>query len=109
MKKIKVNELKTLFDKIIYKLHNFENLEEIEVDRDIYRYIPTNKWEAFGDTSEPFIGYLQEDIDELKKTLQEPINGAFISYTDLDKIANLLHYISDKMNPVNDVSDSADL
>lgn len=103
MKTIKVNELKILFDKIIYKLQNFENIEEIEVNRDTYRYIPTNKWEAFGDKSEPFIGSLQEDVEELEKVLEEPVNGAYISYVDIDRIASILHYISEKMNPVDEV------
>jgi len=104
MKAIKVNELKILFNKIIYMLENFENLEKIEVDRDTYRYIPAEKWEAFGDKSEPFIGSLQEDIEELEKALEEPVKGgAYISYVDIDRVASLLHFISEKMNPAGNI------
>lgn len=103
MKTIKVNELKILFNKIIYMLENFEKVKKVEIDIDTYRYIPTNKWQSYGDNSEPFIGSLYDDIEELQKALKESKNGAYISYVDIDRVASILHYISEKMNPVDEV------
>lgn len=99
MKAIEVNDLEKLFKMVIKQLRILENLKKIDVEIDMYRFIPTDKWQSF--EQEPLQGSLYDDLEELQRVLSEPDN--VISYVDFDRIASILHYISEKMNPVNDV------
>lgn len=99
MKTIKINDLKKLFEMVIEQLHTLEGIEEIEVDKDMYRFIPTDKWQSF--SQEPLTGSLYDDVEELQKVLNEA--DKVISYNDFDRVANLLHFISEKLNPVSGI------
>lgn len=96
--KIKINDLKKLFIMIVEYL-NFENIEEINLDIDMYRFIPADEWQSFD--KEPIIGSLNDDYKELKKLIED--KDRVMSYVDFDRVANLLHYISEKQNPVGSI------
>lgn len=98
MKTIKVNDLKKLFQMIIEQLKILEGVDEIDVDKDMYRFVPTDKWQSF--EQQPLIGSLFDDVDELKKLLSD--TDRVISYVDFDRIASVLKYISEKLNPVGE-------
>jgi len=52
---------------VIDQLEALEDIKEIKVDRDMYRFIPTDKWQFF--EHEPLIGSLEDDLEELQKIL----------------------------------------
>ena len=95
-KLITLNELSLLFDKVIKHLRE-DGLLEIDVDKDYYRFIPTNEWDKHNDTI--FTGSLFDDLDGLKSRLNDENN--FFTYVDFDRLASILRYISEKQNPVN--------
>ncbi len=97
MKAIKVDDLRKLLKMVIEQLHILEGIDKIEVDKDMYRFIPTDKWQSFD--QEPLIGSLYDDIEELEKLLNN--SDKVISYVDFDRIANILHFVSEKLNPVS--------
>lgn len=98
MKTIKTEELKELFKMVIDQLEVLEDIKEIEIDRDMYRFIPTDKWESF--EQEPLIGSLEDDLEGLQKILNDTDRA--MSYVDFDRIASILHFISEKLCPVGD-------
>lgn len=99
MKTIKIEDLKKLFKMVIEQLQILEGIDEIEVDKDMYRFIPTDKWQSF--SQEPLTGSLYDDVEELQKMLNDP--DKVISYNDFDRVANLLHFVSEKLNPVSGI------
>jgi len=99
MKEIKVNDLEKLFKMIIDQLSVLERVDKVKVDKDMYRFIPTDKWQSF--SQEPLIGSLYDDLEELEKLIND--SDKVISYVDFDRIASLLHYISEKRNPVSGI------
>jgi len=93
---IKISELETIFSKIIEKL-KFEAREEISIEDDFYKFIPTDEWSSFtGDIIET--GSLSDDIDNLKKLVQDKHHPC--TYVDFDRLASVLRAISQNMNPV---------
>ena len=96
MEKLKIKELEELFKLVVNKLSINENLREIEIDQDMYRFIPADNWQSFD--KEPLIGSLHDDIQELKETLANPDRD--LSYVDFNRIASVMNYISEKLNPV---------
>lgn len=99
MKTIKLEDLGRLFELVIEKLAIQESINKIDVDRDMYSFIPTDKWQSIG--QKPLVGSLHDDIDSLSKVLTDP--NVILTYADFDRIANVLHFISEKMNPVSGV------
>ena len=99
MEKLDVSELKLLFSLVIEQLRTIENIKTIDIDRDMYRFVPTDKWQSF--EQEPLIGSLYDDIKELRKIFNN--SERTITYVDFDRIANVLHFISEKYNPVGDI------
>ena len=69
MKTITINQLETVFQRIVKKLR-FELGEdgEFKSDTSWYREIPADKWTKLsGDSNDEITGDLQDDIDELVK------------------------------------------
>lgn len=95
MKQIEILELEQIFQKVIEKL-KFEEIDCIELETDLYRIIPTDSWNDF-QNEVILLGSLEDDIEEIKKTLQN--NGTPFTYVDFDRLASLLRYISQKYNP----------
>ena len=103
MNKIKISELKKLFDKVIEKLElEYGNDAELELNTSIYRLIPTDKWDEFikpedwHSASEIAQGDLQDDMTELKKLLTE---DRITTFVDFDRLASVLREISQNENP----------
>lgn len=103
MNKIKISELKKLFDKAIEKLElEYGNDAELELNTSIYRLIPTDKWDEFlkpedwHSASEIAQGDLQDDVTKLKKLLTE---DRITTFVDFDRLASVLLEISQNENP----------
>ena len=95
MSTIFVNELKSIFDRVIDKLRQ-DNLEKVTLDTDLYRIIPTDEWETYErDVVE--VGSLNDDIESLLLILKDPDRPC--TYVDFDRLASLLRAISQKNNP----------
>jgi len=106
MKKIKVSELKILFEKIIDKLETEYGKEaEFELKTIIYRLISTEKWDKFDkpedwfSASEISQGDLQDDLTELRKLITE--KDRIATFVDFDRLASVLREISEVENPVD--------
>lgn len=96
MPKISLNELSIVFNKIIEKLE-FEELSEIVIYDNFYKFIPTDEWATFEkDVIET--GSLFDDIEGLKKLVLDKNRPC--TYVDFDRLASLLRAISQTNNPV---------
>lgn len=97
MKTITTKELKELFDLFIKKLED-EDVLEITIESDLYRFVPTDKWDSF---TEDIIeqGSLYDDIDSLQNILQN--NHIPFTYVDVDRLSFILRIISQINNPPN--------
>lgn len=93
---ITTKELTELFDLLIQKLED-ENVLEIKIETDLYRFIPTEKWGTF---AEDIIeqGSLFDDISCLHRILQS--KDIPFTYVDVDRLSFLLRMISQIKNPV---------
>lgn len=96
MKKIEIEELKIIFSKIIKKLED-DNYTELRFDKDLYRIIPTDKWDSYEDDI-IYEASLYDDIDSLKLLKQD--SSRIITYVDFDRLASILRAISENNNPV---------
>ncbi|WP_298547112.1 hypothetical protein [uncultured Aquimarina sp.] len=97
MRQIKVKELETLFRRVIQKLES-ENIKEIDLDEDFYRFIPTDNWNSYEDII--IDGSLFDDWDSMQMHITN--SEEFFPYINLDRIASILRYISEKENPVDE-------
>lgn len=99
---VSVNELEFFFKRIIETLRS-EGLESIELDTDYYLKISADKWEKFDEyydrKIDPSVGSLIDDYESLKKELYGDFIDIPIPYVDFDRVASLLHAISQKINP----------
>ena len=91
---IEVSELEFFFNLLIKKLKK-EEVSTIEIDMDFYRFIPTEKWTSLEENIDT--GSLFDDIDCLKMLISD--KGRPFSYVDFDRLASLLHAISEIRNP----------
>ena len=82
------------FARIISKLE-FENVSEIEVTSDLYKIIPTDKWEIDQPLTEE-TGSLEDDIASIDKMVEL---DRICTYVDFDRIASILRIISQVRNP----------
>lgn len=96
MKRVTTTELSQMFDRIIDKL-NKEKIENIDIETDYYRIIPSDEWSNFTqDVIE--VGSLNDDIESLKRLIEN--SNRPCTYVDFDRLASLLRAISQKNNPV---------
>jgi hypothetical protein len=93
---MEVKELQQIFTLIVNKLQ-FEGYTLLEVDDDLYRYIPTDKWDSFNEIVIEN-GSLYDDVESLKELANDPDKPC--TYVDFDRLASFLRYISQKHNPV---------
>lgn len=98
---VELSELEILFNMLIGKLKD-ENILNIEINIDLYRFIPTDKWESF-ENNIVEMGSLFDDIDSLKLLISD--KDRVFTYVDFDRLASLLHAISEIKNPIGNVSD----
>ena len=106
MSKIKVSELKKLFERVIEKLETeYSPDAEMELNTIIYRLIPTEKWSKFDkpedwfSASEITQGDLQDDVLELKKLTTD--KDRIATFVDFDRLASVLREISQVENPID--------
>lgn len=97
MRRITIDEIKTLFKLSIEKLEA-DRIVEIEINIDEYWIILADEWSNFKEEPKPAVGSLTEDIDYLKRAIKE---GAMFSYSNFDRLASLLHAISEIKAPSN--------
>ena len=95
MAKIRIEDLKIIFDRIIEKLES-ENYEYIELSSDYYKIIPTDSWDNI-DKDVVEVGSLFDDIKSLLKTVDDKKRPC--TYVDFDRISSVLRAISQKNNP----------
>ena len=98
MNTIEINTLKLIFRELIKKLEK-EGVNEIPIDYDLYKLIPSDKWSIYESNTEDHIviGSLLDDLESIQKILN--IKERICTYVDFDRVASLLHYISEKLNP----------
>ncbi len=95
-KTVSIFELSIIFQRIIDKLQ-FEEISEMNVSIDFYKYIPTDEWASLSnDVIE--IGSLSDDIDNLKRLVVDKNRPC--TYVDFDRLASLLRAISQLNNEV---------
>jgi hypothetical protein len=97
MKSITKEDIKIIFDSILEKLDR-ENVKEIAIQQDLYRFIPTDEWDSY-ERNYSIEGSLFDDLDSLKLLIAD--RSRFCSYVDFDRMASILRYISEKLAPVN--------
>ena len=71
METIKVEEIEVIFNRIADKLKFEVGNGELHFQSDLYRLIPTEKWDNFENT-EVAIGSLKDDVREIKKLTNDP-------------------------------------
>jgi len=95
MKSISLNELEAIFSLVLDKL-KFEEAVEIDIDVDYYRFIPASYWKD-NTSSEVYSGSMADDISNLKLLVSD--RNRPCTYVDFDRLASVLHAISEKYNP----------
>lgn len=97
IKKIRVELLEIAFGRIIQKLQS-ENVEEVEIPFDMYRIIPTDKWDiSKSEDEEVNIGSLYDDLESIEKLVLNKNRPC--TYVDFDRVSSLLRIISEVNNP----------
>lgn len=100
---MEVAELEIIFSRIIDKLKSSEPSGTIELETDLYRFIPADKWQLFaGDHI--LNGSLYDDIDSLKQLVEgdasvDSENYHPTTFVDFDRLAFVLMAISQQYNP----------
>ena len=75
------------------------DIEEIEVDYDLYNIIPTDEWNITNNPNDVVvIGSLEDDVQAIDD-LQSLPNDMFCSYVDFDRVATILRAIGEYENP----------
>lgn len=95
MNKISISELEALFQLLIQKL-KFDNIEEIHFDMDEYWIVLADEWNNFEKEPSLSVNSLNDDVVYLKKAIEEK---QMSSYSDLDRLATILRYISERHAP----------
>lgn len=105
MNKIKVSELKEIFEKVTKKLTFIYGEDgEILLHTSVYRLIPTEKWSTFEKPEDWFSaseidqGDLIDDVLELKRNAAD--KERIITFVDFDRLASVLREISQIENPI---------
>jgi hypothetical protein len=103
MKKIEITELQLVFSRIIEKLKLNEPSGTIEIEEDLYQFIPADKWHGF-DQDHSLTGSLYDDLDSLTRLAHEnpDVDSADYyptTFVDFDRLAFVLMAISQKYNP----------
>lgn len=93
---IEVSDLEKLFSLLIKKLKN-ESISNVEINIDLYRFIPADKWDSFEENIVE-MGSLFDDIDNLKLLLSD--KSRVFTFVDFDRLASVLHAISEIKNPI---------
>ncbi len=106
MSSIKVSEIKSIFERVIQKLEmEYGPNAEMELKTIIYRLIPSEEWNKFEkpedwfSASEIMQGDLQDDVNELKKLVND--KNRICTFVDFDRLASVLREISSVENPIN--------
>jgi hypothetical protein len=97
MNNITIKEIEALFTLVIKRLKK-DNIENMQFDFDEYWFITSDEWNNLNEIPQPAVGSLTEDIDYLKKTITQ---NEIFTYSDLDRLSNLLKAISEKESPIN--------
>jgi len=75
---------------------NYENVKEVEIGNDLYRVIPADEWTNF-EKDVIVVGSLSDDIESLKLMINDLERPC--TYVDFDRVASVLHAISQAINP----------
>jgi len=96
MTKLNKNDLKKFFGLILEKL---DSVEEVQLcESDMYWYVSAS--ECYDITQQPsniLVGSLADDLEELMKLTKD--NSRVVTFVDFDRLASVLHAISEGMNP----------
>ncbi|MBS1755584.1 MAG: hypothetical protein JST34_16210 [Bacteroidetes bacterium] len=99
MREITIIDLEIIFTRIIRKLKE-QGISKITIETDLYNKIPTHKWSIYNKIEDNIVmGSLFDDIDSLKKMISD--NKHPCTFVDFDRLASLLHIISEIENPVS--------
>ncbi len=99
MENIKVDEIKKICNILLDKL-NDEGIKEIPIDIDNYWIITTDEWTDFKGVIQPAVGSLIDDVESLKMLIKD--KERLCTFVDFDRLASVLRYISQKINPPED-------
>ena len=98
MREVKVDLIKKVFNRLVEKLE-YENVERVLIENDLYNKIPTHKWSIYHNPEDVVvIGSLDDDIESLEKLADDDERQC--TYVDFDRFASLLRAISEIRNPV---------
>ena len=95
--KIKTEDLERCFKEIINKLRE-ENIDLIKINTDYYQLISAGQWDNFEYNEDPSVGSLFDDIESLKKMINE--QDIPCTYVDFDRVSSVLRAISQENCPV---------
>ena len=94
--KMMVKDLELLLLKIIDKLRQ-EGHHVIDLgDFDLYWNVSAPEWTDMSRTPELSVGSIRDDLESLKE-LSNPDHVT--AYVDFDRLATVLHLISERLNP----------
>lgn len=94
--KVETKEISKIFELIINKL-NKDNVEFVEIEEDLYWLISANNWDVSVENPDLGVRSLIDDWESLIKCKNE---NEIISYLEFDRIASILHAISEKLAPI---------
>ena len=95
--KIKLKELEQAILKMVEKLY-MEGHYEIDLgDFDLYWTILTPDCTDMSRPPELSVGSIRDDLDSLQKLSN--LNDRPMTYVDFDRLATILHLISERLNP----------
>ncbi len=93
--KVSKSKLLRLLELVMHRLEQVGQ-DPIEVDTDLYLIIPSDEWDKVEESPTPAIGSLEDDWDNLCKTIdQEEI----LAISDFDRLAAILRAISEELVP----------
>ena len=89
---ITIDELQTLFEKIIEKLER-ESLDSINIEEvDYYWNIPTSEWTELDANVQPAVGSLMDDWQYLQKVIS---NENILTTVDFERVSSILKALSE--------------
>lgn len=97
MDNINLAEIEILFRLVLDKLKK-DQVEKINITTDEYWIISTDEWADFKKTPQAAVGSLAEDVNYLRKAIEE---NEIVTYSDFDRLAAILRFISEEMAPTN--------
>ncbi|MEM6766208.1 MAG: hypothetical protein AAF655_14820 [Bacteroidota bacterium] len=97
MEEVSLEELDRFFEAVLTKLKK-DSVSNISIEEDFYWHFAGNDRTNFKSPVDPVVGSLFDDVRSIKDNV---LHREVTTYLDFDRLASILLYLSEKLNPVN--------